>query len=166
MQKITILVPAYNEEEVLQQLYDRLTKVINGITYYTFEILFVNDGSTDSTLQQIKRLRENDKNISYVNLSRNFGKETAMIAGLDYAAGDAVIIIDADLQDPPELIPEMIKYWEMGYDDVYAKRRSRAGETWLKKSTSSLYYKVLQKMTDHSDPKKYRRLSIIRSQMC
>ena len=147
MQKITILVPAYNEEEVLQQLYDRLNKVINSIPFYTFEILFVNDGSTDRTLQQIKRLRENDENISYVNLSRNFGKETAMIAGLDYATGDAVIIIDADLQDPPELIPEMIRYWEMGYDDVYAKRRSRAGETWLKKSTSSLYYKVLQKMT-------------------
>ncbi|MGJ7922716.1 glycosyltransferase family 2 protein [Neobacillus sp. LXY-4] len=147
MKKISILIPAYNEEEVLQQLYDRLNKVISTIPFYDFEILFVNDGSKDSTLQQIKSLREKDHNISYVNLSRNFGKETAMIAGLDYAAGDAVIIIDADLQDPPELIPEMIRYWEMGYDDVFAKRRSRAGESWLKKTTASTYYKILQKMT-------------------
>lgn len=147
MKKITILVPAYNEEEVLDQLYDRLKGVMNGLPDYQFEILFVNDGSKDQTLSIIKNLRAKDTRISYVNLSRNFGKEIAMIAGLDYATGDAVIIIDADLQDPPELIPEMIKYWEMGYDDVFAKRRSRAGETWLKKWTSATYYKVLQKMT-------------------
>jgi polyisoprenyl-phosphate glycosyltransferase len=147
MKKVTILVPAYNEDEVLEQLYDRLSKVILNIPFYDFEILFINDGSTDGTLEQIKKLREKDQKISYVNLSRNFGKETAMIAGLDYALGDAVIIIDADLQDPPELIPEMIRYWEMGYDDVFAKRKSRAGESWLKKTTSSSYYKVLQKLT-------------------
>ena len=92
-------------------------------------------------------MRVNDNRISYVDLSRNFGKETAMIAGLDHANGDAVIIIDADLQDPPELIPEMINYWEQGYDDVFAKRRTRSGETWLKKWTSSAFYKVLQKTT-------------------
>jgi glycosyltransferase involved in cell wall biosynthesis len=147
MKKITILVPAYNEEEVLQQLYYRLNNVISTIPFYEFEILIINDGSKDSTLQIIKLLREKDQNISYVNLSRNFGKEIAMIAGLDYAAGDAVIIIDADLQDPPELIPEMIRYWEKGYDDVYAKRRSRSGESWVKKLSASLFYKVLQKMT-------------------
>ena len=147
MHKITILVPAYNEEEVLQQLYDRLYSVIKTIPFYTFELLFVNDGSKDHTLEIIKTFRERDENVSYVNLSRNFGKEAAMIAGLDYATGDAIIIMDADLQDPPELIPEMIKYWEKGYDDVYARRKSRTGETWLKKSTSSLYYKFLQKMT-------------------
>lgn len=147
MNNLTIIIPAYNEEAVLQQLYDRLTNVIENIPFYQFEILFVNDGSKDNTLSIIKKMRESDKRISYINLSRNFGKETAMIAGLDYAKGDAVIIIDADLQDPPELIPEMIRYWEMGYDDVYAKRKSRSGETWFKKWSSSTFYKLLQKMT-------------------
>jgi glycosyltransferase involved in cell wall biosynthesis len=144
---VTILVPAYNEEEVLDQLYERLSKVVEDIPFYEFEILFVNDGSKDNTLNKIKLFKEIDDSISYVNLSRNFGKEIAMIAGLDYAKGDAVIIIDADLQDPPELIPEMIRLWENGYDDVYAKRKTRFGETWLKKTTSSLFYKVLQKLT-------------------
>ena len=144
---ITILVPAYNEQDVLSMLYDRLLNLMNTVTNYDFEILFVNDGSKDNTLNIIKDLRSVDKRICYVNLSRNFGKETAMIAGLDYAKGDAVIIIDADLQDPPELIPDMIKYWEQGYDDVYAKRKSRKGETWLKKFTSKMYYKTLQSVT-------------------
>ena len=144
---ITILVPAYNEQDVLSMLYDRLLSLMNTVTNYDFEILFVNDGSKDNTLNIIKDLRSVDKRICYVNLSRNFGKETAMIAGLDYAKGDAVIIIDADLQDPPELIPDMIKYWEQGYDDVYAKRKSRKGETWLKKFTSKMYYKTLQSVT-------------------
>ena len=147
MKSVTILVPAYNEEAVLYQLYDRLNEVFKGLPLYQFELLIVNDGSKDNTLSIIKNMRENDDRISYVNLSRNFGKEIAMIAGLDHAKGDAVIIIDADLQDPPELIPDMIKYWEQGYDDVYAKRRSRTGETLLKKWTSSAFYKVLQKMT-------------------
>jgi glycosyltransferase involved in cell wall biosynthesis len=145
--KITVLIPAYNEEEVCHQLYNRLNGVIDSIHDYDFELLFVNDGSKDSTIQIIKSLRKKDKRISYVDLSRNFGKEIAMIAGLDYATGDAVIIIDADLQDPPELIKEMIRYWEEGYDDVYAKRRSRAGETWFKKWTASIFYKILQKIS-------------------
>ncbi|EMY5506321.1 glycosyltransferase [Bacillus wiedmannii] len=147
MKTITILVPAYNEEEVLDQLYSRLTGVFQGIPNYNFEILFVNDGSKDRTLDIIKEFRVNDKRISYVDLSRNFGKETAMIAGLDHAIGDAVIIIDADLQDPPELIPEMIKYWEQGYDDIYAKRRSRSGESWAKKWTAGKFYSLLKKTT-------------------
>ncbi|MED3397952.1 glycosyltransferase family 2 protein [Bacillus wiedmannii] len=147
MKTITILVPAYNEEEVLDQLYSRLTGVFQGIPNYNFEILFVNDGSKDRTLDIIKEFRVNDKRISYVDLSRNFGKETAMIAGLDHAIGDAVIIIDADLQDPPELIPEMIKYWEQGYDDIYAKRRSRSGESWAKKWTAGKFYRLLKKTT-------------------
>ena len=144
---ITILVPAYNEQDVLSMLYDRLKKLMDSTSNYDFEVLFINDGSQDDTLKIIKDLRKNDKRICYLNLSRNFGKETAMIAGLDYAKGDAVIIIDADLQDPPELIPEMIKYWEQGYDDIYAKRKSRKGETWLKKFTSKMYYKTLQSVT-------------------
>lgn len=144
---VTILVPAYNEQEVLNLLYDRLEKLMNENTNYDFEVLLVNDGSKDKTFEIMQELREKDKRFCYLNLSRNFGKETAMIAGLDYCKGDAVVIIDADLQDPPELIPEMIKYWEEGYDDVYAKRRSREGETWLKKFTSKMYYKVLQGFT-------------------
>ena len=144
---ITILVPAYNEQEVLHLLYDRLVRLMNENTGYDFEILLVNDGSKDKTFEIMQELREKDKRFCYLNLSRNFGKETAMIAGLDYCNGDAVVIIDADLQDPPELIPEMIKYWEEGYDDVYAKRKSREGETWLKKFTSKMYYKVLQGFT-------------------
>ena len=144
---VTILVPAYNEQEVLNMLYERLKKIMDENSNYDFEILFVNDGSKDNSLKIMQELRQKDKRVCYLNLSRNFGKETGMIAGLDYSKGDAVIIIDADLQDPPELIPEMIKYWEEGYDDVYAKRRSRKGETWLKKFTSTMYYKVLQAFT-------------------
>lgn len=144
---VTILVPAYNEQEVLHMLYDRLKKLMDENTKYDFEVLLVNDGSKDKTLEIMQELREKDKRICYLNLSRNFGKETAMIAGLDYCNGDAVVIIDADLQDPPELIPEMLKYWEEGYDDVYAKRRSRKGESFLKKFTSTMYYKVLQAFT-------------------
>lgn len=144
---VTVLVPAYNEQEVLHLLYDRLEKLMNENTNYDFEVLLVNDGSKDKTFEIMQELREKDKRFCYLNLSRNFGKETAMIAGLDYCKGDAVVIIDADLQDPPELIPEMIKYWEEGYDDVYAKRRSREGETWLKKFTSKMYYRVLQGFT-------------------
>ena len=109
---ITILVPAYNEEDVLHMLYERLEKIMEQCSDYNFEILLVNDGSKDKTFSIMQELREKDKRVCYLNLSRNYGKETAMIAGLDYAKGDAVVIIDADLQDPPELIPEMIKYWE------------------------------------------------------
>ena len=147
MKKVTILIPAYNEEESLPYLYKRLEDLINSIDNYEFEILFVNDGSKDNTLNLIKEYRKQDSRISYVNFSRNFGKEVAMLAGFDYAKGDCVIIIDADLQDPPELIPTLLKYWEEGYDDVYAQRRSRKGETFLKKFTSKMYYRVLQKLT-------------------
>ena len=147
MKKITILVPAYNEEESLNALYERISKIMNEMSNYEFELLFVNDGSRDNTLKIIKELRQKDERICYVDFSRNFGKEIAMIAGLDYATGDCVIIMDADLQDPPELVPKMVELWEQGYDDVYAKRKSRAGETWLKKFTSKMYYKVLQSLT-------------------
>ena len=147
MKKIDILIPAYNEEEALPFLFERLEKIMKENSNYEFEILFINDGSKDKTLELIKKQREIDSRISYVDLSRNFGKEIAMIAGLDYSTGDAVIFIDADLQDPPELIPELIRYWEEGYDDVYARRKSRQGETFFKKFTSKMYYKILQKMS-------------------
>ncbi|HEU5121478.1 MAG TPA: glycosyltransferase family 2 protein, partial [Candidatus Saccharimonadales bacterium] len=146
--KISILIPAYNEEAVLGTLYQRLTKLADEASKYSFEFLFVNDGSRDRTLEMIKEYAEKDTRIAYVNLSRNFGKEIAMIAGLDHVTGDATVIIDADLQDPPELIPQMIRYWEEGYDDVYARRRSRAGESWFKKTTSEVFYRLLQKSTN------------------
>ena len=148
MKKISIIIPAYNEEDSLPYLHERLTKLIDDIKNYEFEILFVNDGSKDKTLEIIKEYRKKDNRFAYVNLSRNFGKEIAMIAGLDYAKGDAVVFMDADLQDPPELLPELIKYWEEGYDDVYARRKTRDGETFLKKFTSKMYYRVLQKLTN------------------
>ncbi|OYW85696.1 glycosyltransferase [Candidatus Saccharibacteria bacterium 32-49-10] len=144
---ISVLIPAYNEEEVLDMLMERLGKLAADQPGYNWEFMFVNDGSRDRTLDIIKQYGEQDARVSYINLSRNFGKETAMIAGFDHVRGDAVVNIDADLQDPPELIPQMIKYWEDGYDDVFARRRSRAGESFVKKLTSQMYYKVLQRST-------------------
>ena len=144
---ISILIPAYNEQAALRHLYERLNKLAGETKAYDFEFLFVNDGSRDKTLEIIKQYASTDPRIAYVNLSRNYGKEIAMIAGLDHVTGDATVIIDADLQDPPELIPTMINYWEEGYDDVYARRTSRKGETWVKKSTSSIFYRVLQRST-------------------
>ena len=147
MKKVSLLIPAYNEEDTIPLLYDELNKVLETIPGYEFEILFVNDGSSDNTLNILRNMQQRDTRINYISFSRNFGKETAMAAGFDYVTGDAAVIMDADLQDPPELIGEMIKYWEEGYDDVFAKRRNREGETWLKKFTSAAFYKLLQKMT-------------------
>lgn len=115
---------------------------------YQFEFLFVNDGSKDHTLDIIKSLREQDPRVSYVDLSRNFGKENAMLAGFDYAKGDAVIIIDADLQDPPTLIPEMLRIWNSGeVQDVYARRKTRGKEPWIRKKLSLLFYRILDHAT-------------------
>lgn len=144
---ISILVPCYNEEVVLNQFYQRLSQVITNIPQYDFQFMFINDGSKDRTLDIMWELHEKDSLVSYVNLSRNFGKEIAMIAGIDYLTGNAAIIMDADLQDPPELIPEMISWWEKGYQDVSAKRRSRAGESFFKKWSSHAFYTILQKMS-------------------
>jgi len=147
MKKISVLIPAYNEEAVLDTLYGRLSTLASSNKAYDFEFLFVNDGSRDKTLSMIKDYAKKDQRVSYINLSRNFGKEIAMIAGFDHVTGDATVIIDADLQDPPELIPEMIKHWEDGYDDVYAKRTSRSGESWFKKLTSKSFYFILEKIS-------------------
>ena len=141
------MIPAYNEEKVLPKLFNRLNKLSQNESNYLFEFLFINDGSKDSTMKLISEKSTIDNRISYINLSRNFGKERAMLAGFDYAKGDAIVIIDADLQDPPELIPNMISLWEEGYDDVYAKRESREGETWLKKATSKWFYSILDKIS-------------------
>lgn len=147
MKKISILIPAYNEEAVLTLLYDRVSILMNKLSNYEWEVMFVNDGSKDNTLAILYALRNKDNRINIVDLSRNYGKEIAMLAGFDYVSGDCVVIMDADLQDPPELIEQMIPYWEDGYDDVYAKRRSREGESFIKKKTSQWFYSILQKTT-------------------
>ena len=139
VKNVTILIPAYNEEDVIKPLYERLAVLASKLGKYNFEFLFVNDGSSDKTLDIVQDLAATDKRIAYINLSRNFGKEVAMAAGFDHATGDAVVIMDADLQDPPELIPEMIRHWEKGFDDVYARRSSRKGESFLKQVTSKYF---------------------------
>jgi glycosyltransferase involved in cell wall biosynthesis len=143
---LTIMIPVYNEEECIDELYGRLLSVSSSISPKC-EFLFVNDGSTDRTLSLLMELKDKDERVSVVDLSRNYGKEIAMTAGLDYMRGDTLVIIDADLQDNPELLPEMLKEIENGYDDVYAQRISRKGETWLKKTTSYWYYRILAYMS-------------------
>ena len=147
MKKVTILVPCYNESASLPYLYDALREIMDSYPNFIWELLLVNDGSKDDTIDVIKHLREIDKRVSYIQLSRNFGKENAMLAGFDYATGDCMIIMDADLQHPPHLIPKMLEYWKEGYKDVYAKRTSRGKESWLRKKLSLTYYKMLQKTT-------------------
>jgi len=145
MKKISILIPCYNEEKSLPLLYPELVKLMDSNPNYEWELMFVNDGSKDQTLGLLRQLRQQDNRVNYVDLSRNFGKETAMLAGFDHVTGDCMVIIDADLQHPPTLIPEMIKWWEQGYDDVYAKRKSRGKESWLRKQLSLTFYKILQR---------------------
>jgi polyisoprenyl-phosphate glycosyltransferase len=138
---LSIVVPAYNEADNLPALYGRLAPTMDALGE-TWELVLINDGSTDATLDVMQRLRAQDGRIAIVNLSRNFGKEIATTSGLDHAAGDAVILLDADLQDPPELIPELVAAWRKGFDTVYAQRRQRLGETWLKRATAA-FYRVL-----------------------
>ena len=145
--KVTILIPCYNEEASLPALRTALVSMMVRNEGYDWEVLMINDGSKDHTLSLIKDFRRSDHRFAYVDLSRNFGKEAAMLAGFDYAKGDCMIIMDADLQHPPTLIPEMLKYWEEGYEDVYAKRTSRGKESWMRKQLSLLYYKMLQHTT-------------------
>lgn len=145
MKRISLLIPCYNEESSLPLLIPELKLLMDKEDGYVWEILFVNDGSKDSTLSILANLRAEDTRFNYVNLSRNFGKENAMLAGFDYVTGDCVVILDADLQDPPSLIPEMIGYWEQGFEDVYAKRINRGKESWLRKRLSLLFYAILQR---------------------
>ncbi len=146
MKKVTILLPAYNEEKSFPLIERSMKQVKEENPNYEWEFLLVNDGSNDNTLQQMIRLRQTDDSFNYVDLSRNYGKEIAMMAGFDYATGDALIIMDADMQHPIDVIPEMLKYWEEGYDDVYAQRQG-SKESWLKRETSHWYYKLLQSLT-------------------
>lgn len=147
MKKISVLVPCYNEEASLPLLYTELVKVMNLCQSYDWEVLFINDGSRDNTLSVIKDLRQMDMRVSYVDLSRNFGKENAMLAGFDYVTGDCMVIMDADLQHPPHVILKMLEKWEEGYEDVYAKRITRGKESWIRKKASLLFYSLLQKTT-------------------
>ena len=148
MKKITILLPAYNEEASIALIEQNMAQVMRDNPGYDWEFLLVNDGSTDRTLQQMIRLHRDDPaHYSYVDLSRNYGKEIAMMAGFDYATGDALIIMDADMQHPIDVIPEMLRYWQEGYDDVYAQRQG-SNESWLKRKTSQWYYRLLQSLTN------------------
>lgn len=139
------MIPCYNEEASLPALYEALVKLMNENNNYEWEVLMVNDGSRDNTIAMIKDLRKKDSRICYIDLSRNFGKENAMLAGFDNASGDCMVIMDADLQHPPFVIPEMLKKWEEGYQDVYGKRLSRGKESWLRKRITLTFYHLLQK---------------------
>ncbi len=145
MKKVSVLIPAYNEQESLLMLYERLRALMDAHTEYAWEVVFVNDGSRDHTLVLLAQLHEKDLRINYVDLSRNYGKEVAMLAGFDYVTGDCMVIMDADLQHPPELIPEMLRYWEEGYDDVYARRRTNEKESFLRKNLRRIFYATLRK---------------------
>lgn len=148
---LSIVVPVYNEQDVLPEFHRRLSGVLDSLPIVA-EIVYVNDGSRDLTLEQLRLLKGLDGRVTLVNLSRNFGKEIAMTAGLDHAMGEAVVIIDADLQDPPELIPRLLEEWKQGHDVVYARRSSRAGETSLKKSSAYLFYRLIQGVSRVSIP--------------
>ena len=144
MDRITIIVPCYNEAEVVGRFYETVEAATAGIADATFTYLFIDDGSRDNTLAAIRTLAEAHTNVRYISFTRNFGKEPAMMAGLDYADGDAVILMDADLQHPPALIPEMVALWRAGYDDVCGKRTDRTDETFLKRTMANLFYRSMQ----------------------
>jgi len=143
------MVPAYNEQESLPLLYAAVAEAMSAesLAAYDWELLLINDGSKDDTLNIMKELRANDNRVCYVDLSRNFGKEKAMLAGFDFVTGDCCVVMDADLQDPPCIIADMVAKWEEGYDDVYAKRTFRGKESWLKKKLSLSFYKMLNSMS-------------------
>jgi glycosyltransferase involved in cell wall biosynthesis len=141
---LSVVVPAFNEAEGLRRFHDRLSAVLQDLPLQA-EIVYVNDGSRDATLDVMRDLAAGDRRVAIVDLSRNFGKEIALTAGLDHARGDAVVVIDADLQDPPELIPELVRRWREGHDVVYAKRSARDGESWLKKLTAFAFYRLIQR---------------------
>lgn len=147
----SVVIPAYNEELVVQETYKRLKTVMDFINE-PYELVFVNDGSKDNTAAIIRKLCETDKRVKLVDFSRNFGHQLASTAGMDYSSGDTVVLIDADLQDPPELIPEMIRKWREGYEVVYGVRIKRIGETFFKKLTAKLFYRFMKSMTEVDMP--------------
>jgi polyisoprenyl-phosphate glycosyltransferase len=152
MKLISVIVPCYNEEEVFEASYQRLVKVLDSIDKYDYELIFVNDGSKDKTLSLIKAAVTKNQKVKLLSFSRNFGHQLAITAGLDNCKGDAAVVIDADLQDPPEVILEMIKKWEEGYDVIYGKRNEREGESWFKLMTAKWFYRLINKLSDTEIP--------------
>lgn len=153
MKKISVVIPMYYEEEVAEECYKRMTEVLKGIENYEYEIIFVNDGSKDKTLPILEEIASKDKNVKVISFARNFGHQCAVTAGLQYVTGDAIVIIDADLQDPPELIPEMLKLWEEGNEVIYGKRKTRDGESKFKLLTAKMFYNTLNALSDVDIPK-------------
>lgn len=149
--RYSIVIPVYNEEAVIEQTYQRLKQVMDK-TEELYELIFVDDGSRDQSAAMIKRFADQDYAVKLISFSRNFGHQVAITAGMDYASGAATVVIDADLQDPPELILEMIAQWQEGYQVVYAKRTKRKGETFFKKQTAHLFYRLLRVSTDLDIP--------------
>jgi glycosyltransferase involved in cell wall biosynthesis len=148
---LSVVVPVYNEADGIDTFHER-TETVLAVMPVRFEIIYVNDGSRDLSLQRLHALRARSAHVAVLDLSRNFGKEIAVSAGLDRATGDAVVIIDADLQDPPELIPALFEKWQEGFDNVYAQRLSRAGETMLKRATSHAFYRLLNRISEQPVP--------------
>ena len=148
MKTVTIVIPCYNEEASLPHLHQALLQLMENQPQYQWQVLFVNDDSKDHTLDVIKQLHRQDSRFGYVALSRNFGKEAALLAGFDHSRGDCVVIMDADLQHPPAVIPQMLNEWEAGFEDVYARRTDRGKEPWLRRKLTLLYYGLLQKVSD------------------
>jgi polyisoprenyl-phosphate glycosyltransferase len=148
---LSVVIPIYNEQSNIVHLYERLTGVVKALGV-SYEFIFVNDGSKDGSMEAMRRLSEKDNNVKYIDLSRNFGHQIAVSAGLDFSSGKSVVIIDADLQDPPELIADLYKKMREGYQVVYAKRKSRKGESFLKKGTAKLFYRLLGSITSISIP--------------
>jgi polyisoprenyl-phosphate glycosyltransferase len=149
---LSVVVPLYNEQAMIPTFHTRLVAVLNRLALRC-EVIYVNDGSTDRSLRLLLDLHRDDQRVSIVDLSRNFGKELALTAGLDHASGDAVVLIDGDLQDPPELIPELLNGLEQGYDVVYARRIDRDGETWLKRVTAAMFYRLIQRFAGVEIPR-------------
>ncbi len=153
MKKVSVVIPMYYEEDVAQECYNRIVDILKKLENYEYEIILVNDGSKDKTLEIIEKIAKEDKNVKIVSFSRNFGHQAAVTAGIKEVTGDAVVIIDADLQDPPELIPDMLKYWEEGNEVIYGKRKTRKGESAFKLLTAKMFYKTLNALSDVEIPK-------------
>ena len=153
MKKISVVIPMYYEEEVAEKCYEKMTEVLSNIENYDYELICINDGSKDKTLEILESISEKDKRVKVISFSRNFGHQCAVTAGLRFVTGDVVVIIDADLQDPPELIPEMLKCWEDGNEVVYGKRKTRDGESKFKLMTAKMFYKMLNSLSDVDIPK-------------
>lgn len=153
MKKISVVIPMYYEEEVANECYNRTKKVLNGLENYDHEIIFVNDGSKDKTLPILKEIATKDEKAKVISFSRNFGHQAAVTAGLKFVTGDCILIIDSDMQDPPELLVDMLKLWEDGNEVIYAKRKTRKGESKFKLMTAKMFYKVLNNLSDVEIPK-------------